>query len=589
MARLLSFSLALLVAVYGSAAGAGDEDPFPYLEDLPLEIREGGEWDPEDAPLPLLSRDPAVGRWGARRIGEARRALSPPELRRLWWEIRGSPGGRWGGLLLNGKGSGSLLLRERQLLSSAGLRRIDLLQWERGELGARIAAERDPGERRWNDFFSWSATWNSPSDAVRVVAGDMAVRLGSGLLVGTSTPYGPPSPTGSFRASRLGLYGSRLESDAHHGVGALFPALGGRWIILVTSTRRDARVDDEGRVSSIDRSGLHRTPSEEGRRDRLHERIGALRYETGRGALSLGVTGAAAGFHPSLGGGDLRRKPKAFQGDRLGAWAFEFRWREGWYDVAGEVGASTTGGAAGRLLLRLSSGRTRFSFRFRNFSGRFHAPRGTVYHRIGGEPSGEIGAIFGGRTVVGGRVKMEGRLHLYSSFDRTYQSAGPVAGREMEVRWELLRRRLSPYLRIRRAAKVEGPLDERRRSSSQALSLGVEAKRGASRLRLDGKWKGDVSCTGEREGSAALALLVSTDAERWGRLALSIIRVRDGGLPLLLPAASLPRTASVEWFGGGRGKGGLFFAWSRPLGRIAEAALSAGPGTAAFEISLQVF
>ena len=145
MLRFVFLFVVFGAAVVCSPASADDEDPLPYLEDLPLEIRGEEGWDPREAPLPLLSRDPAVGRAGARRIGEARRALSSSDLWRLWGEIRGAPAGPWGDLLRSGKGGGSLLLRERQLLSSAGLRRIDLLQWERGDLAGRVAAEA-----RWN-------------------------------------------------------------------------------------------------------------------------------------------------------------------------------------------------------------------------------------------------------------------------------------------------------------------------------------------------------------------------------------------------------------------------------------------------------
>ena len=102
----------------------------------------------------------------------------------------------------------------------------------------------------------------------------------------------------------------------------------------------------------------------------------------------------------------------------------------------GEIAFSSSGGTAGRLLLRHSSENRKLLLRFRNFSGRFHAPRGTVYHRLGSEPTGEIGLIVLVENRIANKGLLAARFHRYASFDRTYRSSGRVFGSEWSGRME---------------------------------------------------------------------------------------------------------------------------------------------------------
>ncbi|MFH1681061.1 MAG: hypothetical protein ABIH26_10500, partial [Candidatus Eisenbacteria bacterium] len=361
---MLVLLVASALAVAISAAAEVPPETLPPRSTLPRAV------DPNEAPLPVLSRLPFIGREGAARIGEARgsRALAGPE------EVAGlldlpadSLPDR---LVFPSSGPARLAFRERVERNASGLRIAEWAEARAGGCSALLYAERDPGERRLDDFVSWSLSGRSERRLLTVVLGDLSARLGSGLLVGTSEPFGAPSGFAPYESTRLAAYRSRVESAAHRGIGVRRAGAGRDLLFLVTSTKRDARVDEEGRVSSIDEAGLHRDEKEEARRDRLSERIAGLRVEERRGGLRIGWTAAGALFRPPLGGGSAARKPKAFRGDRLLASSIDVRLERRRTLLIAEVARSTSGGSAGRLYLRRSFKGAKALLRFRNFSGR---------------------------------------------------------------------------------------------------------------------------------------------------------------------------------------------------------------------------
>ena len=458
----------------------------------------------------------------------------------------------------------------------------------RGRMEAGGMIERDPGEREWADFRSWSCAWRSGRGRSRIVAGDMAVRLGSGLLVGTGESFGYPSGFSKFRGSRLSRYRSRMESGAHRGVGVLFPLPAGRGIALLTSTYRDARVDDGGLVSSIDRAGYHRTVSETARKDALSEKIGAFRWEVGGERVETGWTTATAQFNPPLGGGDLSRKPNAFRGGRLSALSADFRLTLDKTILQGEIGTSTSGGAAGRFLARFSGANRSGIIRFRNFSGRFHAPRGVVYHRIGSEPSGERGWISALEERFGSSMRAGVWFHRYQSFGRTWNSSGPVFGSEWSVKIQANHGPLSTWVRGGATKRSEVRHGKRTLGESASAAGGfLWNPSGPLRLRFDLKGAAARS-PGEEETrlGAGGSLLIRLPVRSRGSTSFSWTVLSMDEVTLGFPAPHLPGSMPVAWFGRGRGGSGFSFLWEGRLPGGWSGALLLGRGSCALETGM---
>ena len=542
--------------------------------------------DPNDAPLPLISRIDRLDREGAVRIGEARREMRFRSDREMA-DLLGLPEEDLAGRFRFRGGEPSMAgFRMRIERGRGGERQTRSIETAHGRFRFGVTAERDGGERTWNDFLAWSLSYEPAGKRTRIVAGDLAVRFGSGLVVGTSGPIGSPTGFGVREKSRLSRYRSRMESRAHRGFGVSRVAGAGRLFLLLTSTLRDARTDESGRVSSYDDSGLHRTGSEIARKDRSAERIAAIRWERSAGPVGGGITIAAARFDPPLGGGDLSKKPTAFLGDRLAASSIDLVCRRGRLLAAGECAISSSGGAAGWGMASLSSGRKRAALRVRHFESRFHTPRSGVYHRLGSKPAGETGWIFHLRSPLALSVTGAARIHRYASHGRPYRSAGRVFGGGWAVGLE---GDAGPAaLHIRTGGEEKSEVIGGRRDTGRSLSLAAAATIRAGRWR--GRWDGKFSAarsagSGRVRRGKAVSFLLTRRGPSGRSLSLSVTALFETDRALAFPAPRLPGALPFDWFGGGRGRGGVRVGWSGPLAGPVHAALLAGPGSAAVEFA----
>ncbi len=516
----------------------------------------GGEYravDPNEAALFQLSRIAGIGRAGAGRIGLYRceqGIAGFDELQQLAGSIEEEAEHRFR------FGRPAVRFEVKQRFEWKDRKRGDLgeISVGRGAWSVRTLFERDRGERRWDDFRSWSLC-REGRGLRRIIAGDLSIRLGSGLLVGTVAPFGPPVSSSISLKSRLVPYRSKAESNGHFGIGAEQESSAGRLFFLLTSTGRDARVDDHDLVSSIDPSGYHRTDSEESRRDALRERIAAIRWEGDGRFGGIGLTAAAAAYDPPLGGGDLRRKPTAFRGDRLQCVGVDLLRTGRAVDLGGEMAWSSAGGVAIRGGAALRRGKSSLSLRFRTFSSRFHAPRGTVYYRFGSEPVGETGMMalvtLRGLIVPG---KLMGRMHYFRSHGRTWLSEEPVRGIDWYVRHEGRSGSLSPWIALRGEKRLETRRGER--VVGEKVSMGSGLRYGQARgprIRLEGKIAANRDPGGEatRVGSGVSSLI---RYRNWG---VSWTRLFRTGSSIIFPVPALPGSIPLAWFGRGRPSGGV--------------------------------
>lgn len=172
-------------------------------------------------------------------------------------------------------------------------------------------AERDPGERRWNDHAVGYAHW-------RGAAGDLALghlrpAFGQGLLFGRGAGIGVPAPRPRRDGGELGSRAT-AESYALAGVASRrrFGAL--RAGLVAGRFARDARLDSLGVAVSLPEDGLH-----DGRgavvRDRLRGTVAGARAAVSGHWGQAGVTLQHLRFDRAV---DLRRPGKV-------AWAFAGR------------------------------------------------------------------------------------------------------------------------------------------------------------------------------------------------------------------------------------------------------------------------
>ena len=230
-----------------------------------------------------------------------------------------------------------------------------------------FTAEKDPGEAffrgsnsRGFDFYSAHFFVQQVNPTLKTFTlGDFSARFGQGLLLQTGFSPGKSAETMSVaRDSRkINAYAAFGEAYFLRGAAATL-AFGKNWEItgLFSARRRDANllapadtVDQEFAdlvFSSLQTSGLHRTPAEIADEKSIREWVGGLsatrRWENGQVSLNGLHLEYDKPWQPAL--APYRRF--VFTGKSLTGASLDYNWRHrNWY-VFGEIARSDNGGTA---------------------------------------------------------------------------------------------------------------------------------------------------------------------------------------------------------------------------------------------------
>lgn len=230
-----------------------------------------------------------------------------------------------------------------------------------------FTAENDAGEAFFRgsnkhgfDFYSAHFFLQNANPVIQTLAiGDFSARMGQGLLLQTRFAPGKTAETTTIArgGGRIGPYAAFGEAFFLRGAATTLN-LGKNWEVtaLLSYRRRDASVTtlrdstdlefEDIVFSSLQTSGLHRTPSEIRNEKAVREWAGglALTRKWKNGQLSLN------GLHLQY---DKPWQPStapyrrfAFQGDRLSGGSVDYFWRRrNWY-AFGEIARSDNGGMA---------------------------------------------------------------------------------------------------------------------------------------------------------------------------------------------------------------------------------------------------
>ena len=246
-----------------------------------------------------------------------------------------------------------------------------------GEIGEGneyyLLTERDERERRWADFAAFYLRWHRSDRPMEVVLGDLRPGWGAGMVFArnsgrSSLPLRQPGQD----SERIG-YRASGENDALRGVALRWRGKSLTGILIGGTARRDARVDEEGEVTSLPESGYHVTETEERGRDLLGMRVGGgrLRYRGEKWDLGGSLLGIAFGRMV-----DLRRperKPWAFRGEgqRLLEVDGGVKWRM--IRLRGEIARDGKGHGGAVLGIRVGLGKFRLRSVARTFDPGFHS------------------------------------------------------------------------------------------------------------------------------------------------------------------------------------------------------------------------
>jgi|GEM_PF-2673253 hypothetical protein len=177
------------------------------------------------------------------------------------------------------------------------MRRYNRVVFEYGEkLSGALLVEEDAGEVNWRDHVTGYVELRDVLPRHRLVLGRYNVELGQGLVFWRSSMFGKGGDAiAGVRRSARGPVGYRSADELGGFLGAAVDGSGDRWryTLFASHRRMDGNINDEGAVTSLYRTGFHRTELEQSKDGNLKEQlVGAgLRLQI-RDGLTLGGTAA---------------------------------------------------------------------------------------------------------------------------------------------------------------------------------------------------------------------------------------------------------------------------------------------------------
>jgi len=126
--------------------------------------------------------------------------------------------------------------------------------------------EKDPGEKKFDDFTSASASLNDYMFINKLTIGDYLIEFGQGLIYWGPYSFGKGREavrTVARSAKFLRDYTSTDENQFYRGVAGNFQFNNFRFMAFYSNNKRDANVDTStGSITSLPISGYHRTQNE---------------------------------------------------------------------------------------------------------------------------------------------------------------------------------------------------------------------------------------------------------------------------------------------------------------------------------------
>jgi len=457
-----------------------------------------------------------------------------------------------------------------------------------GSMTAGAMVDKDKYEPSAADLSRFYLAYRS--DRLAIIGGDFHVSSGYGLTLDTRPVFGAgfdakAAYAGTFEGVRPAV--EARENSGFRGLGMEMNGERLQIILFGAYTGLDAIVDDEGDVTRLSDSGLHRTEGEKRKDDSVTETAlgGGIRYNQAVNGLqwSLGISGYSARydrpFMPEL----TARDRFQMTGDRSGAVGIAGGVSDRNFKSGGEISFDHDRHAAWKIVL------TRRDINSLNWDFctiLYHYPADYI-NRLAGllsrgrSPQNRSGAamLFGGRCNRGPVNRFKVHLEVERRPWRTYTVPTPLTGSRGSLELGIpVRQGDELILRYRRRSGTEGHGEEAASTDFEEnrlrMTLNGELKRRflPYRFRL---WFEGAERWADDDGRGYGAMGGLRIAGRSARFSLTGMPLRyyistsffstPAALPLYIGEAELPdRLASVRVSGHGfRWAGALVWRRSR--------------------------
>jgi len=307
------------------------------------------------------------------------------------------------------------------------------LSCSRGNLSLGGVVQKDAGEPLWNDhqvFFLRAD--NLFGGQSRLVVDAYRLSFGQGLVIsnGFRLSSSTADPMAILPRRALGVREFHSTNETSYFQGAAYE----QWFrnlsaaIFVSRAYRDAALDDSGNVSTIQTSGLHRTPSEDANRNQLREDLWGGHLGCDLSIASFGVTGYHSAYYPSIGAQDSVTRHFDLEGDGNSVLGVHADCQVGNVGVGGEIAWSDPGGKAFLVEGRFDIATAQTSCIYRRYDPDFHNLHTLALTEWGEAAQNEEGWLLAAKLPLWSGARLAARADIVKSLWRTYSLPLPRHG-----------------------------------------------------------------------------------------------------------------------------------------------------------------
>lgn len=249
-------------------------------------------------------------------------------------------------------------------------------------LSGGFVIEKDAGETKLLDHYSGYMKYHSLNTKHTVLAGNYNLDFGRGIVFSKSSFFSNSSdPSSTFKYNNRGVIGNTSSSEYGRLSGIYYQFTNGnkKYHIFGSNTLIDVRLLDND-VTSIDKTGYHRTQTEVDHENKLREIVLGFRIEFQPNIdENFGVNVKYSKYNRSFFNKKPLEFPYAFTGNKNALLSFDYNKYIGSSNLFADIGLNEGRGIGAVLGYKMSYRAFDYGVHIRSYSGEFYSTNGNPY------------------------------------------------------------------------------------------------------------------------------------------------------------------------------------------------------------------
>jgi hypothetical protein len=313
-----------------------------------------------------------------------------------------------------------------------------------GHIYGGLITEKDPGETAYSDHFAGYIGTDRIPGIDHFLFGNFVLEFGQGLVLWG--PYGyaksadPIAPV-KKRIGRVKRYVCSDENSALTGIAMSSEIrCGGEKIHqfklfgFVSKTMLDASLLSDSTVGNLSTSGLHRSETEQSKKNALEETLYGGRISTEWSWGNIGFAGWSGKYSKTIRNENMERNYFDLQGTKNHVIGLDYNFYLGRWNLSGETARSRSGGMAWIVNQIMDLKKCVLALSCRRYDPDFQNPRSRGFGN--GDTQNEEGIYLGFSGRMDSRTKLNLYFDIYRNPWRSYLIPVPTSGNDLLIQIE---------------------------------------------------------------------------------------------------------------------------------------------------------